>query len=114
MTYALIVAPFAVLGLLAFAATARRPGLRRRLAASVVTAVILVALTVIFDNAMIAAGLFTYHDALISGIRVGLAPIEDLSYPIVAAFAVPAIAELLRPRRRVPPAPTDTETEPAR
>lgn len=109
MTYPLIVAPFAVIGLVAFAATAGRPGLRARLTASIVTALVLVVLTVIFDNAMIAAGLFTYPDALISGIRVGLAPIEDLAYPIVAAFAVPAVAELLRPRRCGPA--TDTETD---
>ncbi|WP_295817115.1 lycopene cyclase domain-containing protein [uncultured Microbacterium sp.] len=113
MTYPLIVAPFALVGAIAFAATARRPGLGMRLTASVITAVVLVVLTVIFDNAMIAAGLFTYPDALISGIRVGLAPIEDLSYPIVAAFAVPAVAELLRPPRRAP-SPTDTETDSAR
>lgn len=99
MTYALIVVPFAVVGVLAFAATARRPGFRTRLRASLLTAVILVLLTVVFDNAMIAAGLFTYPDALISGIRIGLAPIEDLSYPLVAAIAVPAVAELLRTRR---------------
>ena len=114
MTYPLIVAPFALVGAIAFAATARRPGLGMRLTASVITAVVLVVLTVIFDNAMIAAGLFTYPDALISGIRVGLAPIEDLSYPIVAAVAVPAVAELLRPPRRDPSSPTDTETDSAR
>ena len=98
MTYPLIVLPFALAGLVVVLATARRPGFGARLRTSAVTAIVLVVLTVVFDNAMIAAGLFTYPAHLISGIRVGLAPIEDLSYPVVAAFALPAVAELLRGR----------------
>ncbi len=96
MTYPLIVLPFALAGLITVLATARRPGFGRRVRTSVLTALVLVALTVVFDNVMIATGLFTYPEELISGIRVGLAPIEDLSYPIVAAFALPAVMELLR------------------
>ncbi len=96
MTYPMIVLPFAVLGLCTVLATLRRPHFGARLRASGVTAVILVVLTIVFDNIMIAAGLFTYPDHLISGIRLGLAPIEDLSYPVVAAFTLPAVVELLR------------------
>jgi cell division protein FtsW (lipid II flippase) len=33
------------------------------------------------------------------GIRIGLAPIEDFSYPLCAAFGVPAVAALLPARR---------------
>lgn len=98
MTYALIVLPFAALAAIVTLFSARRPGFAQRMRASAVTAVALVALTLVFDNLMIAAGLFTYPDELISGIRIGLAPIEDLSYPIVAAFLVPAVASLLRPQ----------------
>lgn len=99
MTYALIIVPFALLAVVVVAAAAvrvRRPRVGRRLAASAVTAVILVLLTIVFDNLMIAAGLFTYPEHRISGIRVGLAPVEDLAYPVVAAFLLPAIADLLR------------------
>ena len=96
MTYPLIVLPFAVVAAAAVLATARRPAFRARLRASAITAIVLMLLTAVFDNLMIAAGLFTYPEELISGIRIGLAPIEDLSYPLVAAFAVPAVAELLR------------------
>ena len=54
-------------------------------------AVALLVLTAVFDNVMIAAGLFTYPSEHLSGLRVGLAPIEDFSYPLAAAFLVPAV-----------------------
>ena len=102
MTYALIIVPFALLAAVVVAAAAvrvRRPRVGRRLAASAITAVVLVLLTIVFDNLMIAAGLFTYPEHLISGIRIGLAPIEDFSYPVAAAFLLPALWCLLTPRR---------------
>jgi len=102
VTYPLIVLPFAVIGAIVVVATASRPGFARRLRASAVTALVLITLTIVFDNVMIAVGLFTYPEDLISGIRVGLAPIEDLSYPLVAAFALPAAAELLQRRAPAP------------
>ena len=111
MTYPLIVLPFAVAGAAVVLATLRRPGFARRLRTSALTALVLIALTVVFDNVMIAVGLFTYPEDLISGIRVGLAPIEDLSYPVVAAFALPAVVELLRRPAKAasPPAATPSE-----
>ncbi len=98
MTYPLIVIPFVLLTVIVTAATCRRPRFGARLAASAVAAVVLLLLTAIFDNLMIAAGLFTYPDHLISGIRVGLAPIEDFAYPLCAAFLVPAVFTLLTPK----------------
>ena len=98
MTYALIVAPFALLTLLVVLTTLRRPGFGRRMAASGIAAAVLVVLTAVFDNLMIAAGLFTYPEEHLSGLRVGLAPIEDFSYPVCAAFLVPAVYVLLTPR----------------
>ena len=62
----------------------------------------LVLLTAVFDNVMIAVGLFEYADSVISGLRLGLAPIEDFAYPVAAAFLVPAVRTLLAPRP-VPP-----------
>jgi hypothetical protein len=84
VTYALIVAPFALLTLLVVLATLRRPGFGRRMAASGISAAVLVVLTAVFDN-----------------LRVGLAPIEDFSYAVCAAFLVPAVFVLLAPRRPV-------------
>ena len=111
MTYALIIVPFALLAVVVVAAAAvrvRRPRVGRRLAASAVTAVVLVLLTIVFDNLMIAAGLFTYPEHLISGIRIGLAPLEDFAYPVAAAFLVPAVRTLLAPRP-VPPVRSTAE-----
>ncbi len=98
MTYALIVLPFLLLAAIVTLATVVRPNFGARMRASAVAAIALLALTAVFDNVMIAADLFTYPAHLISGIRIGLAPIEDFSYPLAAAFVVPAIACLCTPR----------------
>ena len=98
MTYALIVVPFLAVTAIVTAASALRPGFGARLRASGWAAAVLVLLTAVFDNVMIAADLFRYPDGLISGIRVGLAPVEDFAYPIAAAFLLPALHSLLPPR----------------
>lgn len=91
MTYPLIVAPFLVVAAVVAVSTVRRPRFGRRMAASSIAAVALLVLTAVFDNVMIAAGLFTYPSEHLSGLRIGLAPIEDFSYPLAAAFLVPAV-----------------------
>ena len=100
MTYALIVLPFAVVTAAVVGATARRPRFARRMAASGLAAAALVLLTALFDNLMIAAGLFTYPPEHLSGLRIGLAPIEDFSYAVCAAFLIPAVFTLLTPKER--------------
>jgi lycopene cyclase domain-containing protein len=100
MTYALIVLPFLAVTAAITLATMSRPFFARRMVASAITAVVLILLTAIFDNVMIAAGLFTYPAQHLSGLRVGLAPIEDFSYPLCAAFLVPAVFTLLPISRR--------------
>jgi lycopene cyclase domain-containing protein len=101
MTYPLILVPFLAITVVLVLLTARRPRFAQRMTASALAAGILVILTTVFDNVMIAAGLFTYPESLISGVRIGLAPIEDFAYPLCAAFLVPAVFTLLpsRPRR---------------
>ena len=99
MTYLLLVIPFVVTAIVALS-TIRRPDFGHRMALSALTAAALFLLTAIFDNLMIAAGLFTYPEEHLSGLRIGLAPIEDFSYAICAAFLVPAVNTLLR--RRAP------------
>ncbi|NLP85825.1 lycopene cyclase domain-containing protein [Microbacterium sp. CFH 90308] len=103
MTYGLIVLPFAAVTVIAVLFTLRRPRFGRRMAASGIAAAVVVVLTAVFDNVMIAADLFSYPPDQISGVRIGLAPIEDFSYAVCAAFLVPAVFTLL-PSRRVPPA----------
>jgi lycopene cyclase domain-containing protein len=68
------------------------------MAASAVSAVVLLVLTAIFDNVMIAVGLIAYPEVHLSGLRIGLAPLEDFSYPLCAAFLVPAVYTLLARR----------------
>jgi len=100
MTYALLIVPFLIVTAAVALATVRRPRFRARMAASAITALALIALTAVFDNLMIAAGLFTYPPEHLSGLRIGLAPIEDFSYPLCAAFLLPAVLTLLGPRTR--------------
>jgi lycopene cyclase domain-containing protein len=100
MTYALICVPFLVVAAVATVLSARRPDFARRMAASGVAAFVLIVLTALFDNVMIAAGLFTYPESHLLGVKVGLAPIEDFAYPLCAAFAVPSVYVLLQKRRR--------------
>ena len=57
-------------------------------------------LTAVFDNVMIAAGLFTYPAEHLSGLRIGLAPLEDFSYPLCAAFLVPGCLHAARRAHR--------------
>jgi lycopene cyclase domain-containing protein len=98
MTYPLIVLPFLAITVVAVLATLRRPRFGARMAASAIAALVLLALTAVFDNAMIALDLFTYPPEHVSGLRIGLAPIEDFSYPLCAAFGVPALFTLLSGR----------------
>jgi lycopene cyclase domain-containing protein len=96
VTYPLIVLPFVALTAIVVALSARRPRFGARMAASAVGAVALLALTAVFDNVMIALDLFTYPPEHLGGLRIGLAPVEDFSYPLCAAFGVPAVLALLR------------------
>ena len=54
--------------------------------AASVSILVLVVLTVIFDNVMIASGLFDYGGHTLNGLRLGLAPIEDFAYPVGGAL----------------------------
>lgn len=110
-TYPLLCAMFLVAALLVAGAAAvvrRRVGGRRgatvaMLPAAGLAAVVLLMLTAVFDNLMIAAGLFSYAEDVISGVRLGLAPVEDFAYPVAAAILLPALWVLLEPatsRRR--------------
>jgi lycopene cyclase domain-containing protein len=98
VTYPLIVVPFVLATVLVTLATLRRPAFGRRMAASAISAVVLLVLTAIFDNVMIAVGLIAYPEVHLSGLRIGLSPLEDFSYPLCAAFLVPAVYTLLARR----------------
>jgi lycopene cyclase domain-containing protein len=61
-------------------------------------ALALVVLTTVFDSLMIAADLYRYDEATLSGVRIGLTPVEDLAWPVAAALLLPATWELLGSR----------------
>lgn len=73
----------------------RHRGRPLRLRPTLVAAAVLVLLTAVFDNLMIAADLFWYSPETLSGVRLGLAPVEDFSYPLAVAIGLPAVWALL-------------------
>ncbi len=58
------------------------------------TALVLL-MTLVFDNLIILAGIVGYDEDLISGIKIGIAPIEDFSYTLVGLVLIPLTWELL-------------------
>lgn len=100
MTYLGLAAVFtaATVPVLAVAVVKRRPD-RRWWAATGLTALALVVLTAVFDSIMIAADLFRFDEESLTGIHVGLAPIEDFAWPIAATILVSSLLLLLAPAR---------------
>ena len=58
---------------------------------AIVTLLILIVCTAVFDSLMITAGIFEYTASKILGIYIGAAPIEDFMYALLAAAIVPAL-----------------------
>ena len=48
-------------------------------------------LTAVFDNLIILAGIVGYDETKLMGIIIGVIPIEDFAYTVVAVLLVPAI-----------------------
>jgi lycopene cyclase domain-containing protein len=60
----------------------------------------LLILTVIFDNAIIASGIVAYDPNNITGVKIGVAPIEDFAYSIALALLMPTIWIFLEKRNK--------------
>ncbi len=87
MTY--VVLSLAVLAALAVVTV---PTLRRLpMRPLVITALVLIALTTVFDNVIVGIGLVDYDETKILGLRVPFAPVEDFSYTLGAVMLVPAV-----------------------
>ena len=87
-------ATYIVLNMLFLASALGLLAWRRLLAFSravCLTLAVLLVTTIVFDSLLIYLGMFTYPADKILGIHVGLAPIEDLFYALLAGLAVPAI-----------------------
>lgn len=98
MSYSMLALVGLLIGLAGFIAFTvigfrRNPDISRSryFAAVAITAAVLVALTAVFDNIMIASRLFHYAPEALLGPRIGLAPIEDFSYPLAGALLLPAL-----------------------
>ena len=94
MTYAelnLIFLAVVAVGVLAGLVVRRTP----RWGAIGLAAALLLIATAIFDNAMISVGLVAYNPALISGLFIGVAPVEDFAYTVAAVVGLPALWVLL-------------------
>ncbi len=48
-------------------------------------------MTLVFDNLIVGLQIVGYNPALISGIRLGYAPIEDFGYLVTGSFLIPAL-----------------------
>ena len=103
MTYAILSLAF-LLGAVgvAVAAVALRGQHRIRplLLPAALAGVVLMVLTAVFDNVMIGLGIMQYSDDAISGLRIGLAPIEDFAYPLAALILLPSLWLLLEREER--------------
>jgi lycopene cyclase domain-containing protein len=64
---------------------------------AILTAVLLV-MTAIFDNFIVGTGIVAYDPELISGVRIGFAPIEDFFYTLAAIVLIPSLWNWLRSR----------------
>ncbi|QPK83885.1 lycopene cyclase domain-containing protein [Corynebacterium qintianiae] len=89
MTYLLISLPF-LLGSAALWLWRRHAYASQWKVTAVVTVAVL-ALTIVFDNLMVAAGLVQYDDANNLGLFIGLIPIEDLFYSAFVCLVVCAL-----------------------
>ena len=94
MTYlalaGLFVAPAAAVTVLA----GRHRGWRWWMTTGLTLAILLI-LTIVFDSLMIYVDLFRYEETHLTGLRLLLAPVEDLAWPIVAALLLPGLWELM-------------------
>jgi lycopene cyclase domain-containing protein len=101
VTYLLINTWFLVaVGLLT--AIAWRGGSQPRVVGMVGAFVVVGILTAIFDNAIIGFGLVDYDPEKNSGVRLGVAPIEDFAYTLAGAVLIPLLWTALGRRKDSP------------
>lgn len=62
----------------------------------VIPTVALLVGTAVFDNLIIWSGLVDYDAAKILGLRIGLAPVEDFLYAVVAVMLTSSLWHILR------------------
>ena len=101
MTYLLLNAIFlAVVAAVALATVLARRVPRWRSTALVLLVVLV--LTAVFDNVMISVGLVGYDPSKISGVLVGVAPLEDFAYALAVVVLLPSLWALTASRSSGP------------
>ena len=60
----------------------------------------MLAITAVFDNLIVGAGIVDYDPGKISGIMVGIVPIEDFAYTIAAVLIVPSVWTAMTKRKK--------------
>ena len=65
--------------------------LRKPSKAILVTLIVLITLTAVFDNVIVGLSIVDYDPSKILGIYVGYAPIEDFMYAVLAVMLVPIV-----------------------
>jgi lycopene cyclase domain-containing protein len=99
VTYLLLNLPFlGAVALVALAAGLARRAPRWR--AVGLAAIPLVLLTAVFDNVIVGTGIVAYDAGRISGIRLGVMPVEDFAYALAAVVLLPSLWSLLAPRQK--------------
>jgi lycopene cyclase domain-containing protein len=97
VTYVLINIPFLLLAVAVLVVARVRTG-RPAWGPLAGTMLVLLLLTAVFDNLMIRAGLVAYDDAQRLGWSIGVAPVEDFAYTVLAVLMLPATWCLLARR----------------
>ena len=94
MTYWALNAVFlGVVALVAVAAILARRGPSWR--AVGLAAIPLLVLTAVFDNVLVGTGIVGYGADRISGVLIGVAPLEDFCYTVAAVVLLPSLWSLL-------------------
>jgi lycopene cyclase domain-containing protein len=102
MTYWLLnlafLVPALAVGIVAATRVAHRTPHRHPFARMGIALIVVLLMTAVFDNIMIAIGLFGYNPDAISGAFLGLAPLEDFAYAVAAVVLLPGLWLLLPAR----------------
>ena len=87
MTYLLLNLVFLVIAFVVFIVFRKRVSLK----ALLFTLSGLFLMTAVFDNLIVGLGIVDYSPEMISGIKIGFAPIEDFAYSLFAVLLIPIL-----------------------
>jgi len=100
MTYATLTLVFLTLVIAFLAVTTIVVRGRMPWSAMGVTLLVTLALTAVFDNVIIGVGLVAYDESLISGVKIGIAPVEDFAYSVSVVVIVSCFSVLAKRSNR--------------